>query len=210
MGPVASRGDSGGANLLRPGAPAPAASEEALSSVWRAGLAAAALAALSGCGGAGPETARETPAEGQAPPRVEEAWAEELTGSDDLPGGAAAPGSGRLAWRSGQQPQWPAAWRLVGSGRFGGADRPVAWLRFEAPGTAVDELAGQAIDALVPIAGDVSMRDLARDATGRRAVAHLRGQMLRASAEASAMEGQSVVSLTIETRPGLLAGPSEP
>jgi hypothetical protein len=72
----------------------------------------------------------------------------------------------------------------------------------------VDELAGQAIDVLLPIAGDVSIRDVALDESGSRAVAHLRGRMLRASAEASAMEGQSVVALTIETRPGLLARPS--
>ena len=181
-----------------------------MSSLWRAGLAAAALAAASGCGGTGPGTAPETAAEAGDRPQVEDAWADDLTRGEVPPSGTGELGSGPLAWRRGQEPQWPAGWRLVGSGRFGGTDRPVAWLRFEAQGDAVDQLAGQAIDALLPIAGDVSMRDLAFSASERRAVAHLRGRMLRASAEASAMDGHSVIALTVEMRPGLLARPSEP
>jgi hypothetical protein len=113
--------------------------------------------------------------------------------------------SGELAWRAEPEPEWPNGWRLVGRGRFGESDRPVAWLRFEAPGTAVDELAARALDPLVPIAGKIGMRSVARDNSGRRAVAQLRGELLRAAADASAGEGQSVVSLTIETRPGVLA-----
>jgi hypothetical protein len=138
---------------------------------------------------------------------LDQGW-QDPTGAGGFPQDGLETGrTSELRWRGATQPRWPRGWRLVGRGRFGDADRPVAWLRFEAPGTAVDELASVALDPLEPLAGDIELRSVARDNSGRRAVAQLRGQLLRAAADATAGEGQSVVSLTIETRPGVLATP---
>ena len=159
---------------------------------------------LCGCAA---ERTDEPPAEAGSRPQPEAGWPESPA-DHRLPDGVFQIGAPQeLSWRGDVQPHWPRGWRLVGRGRFGDPDQPVAWLRFEAPGTAVDELATEALDPLVPLAGDVDLRSVARDNEGRRAVAQLRGQLLRAAADATAGQGQSVVSLTIETRPGVLGAP---
>jgi hypothetical protein len=180
---------------------------ETLRTAVGAGAAAAALALLGACtpDPPAPPDQRE-PGPGAAQP-VEEDW-QDRAGAEGFPQDGLETGrADELRWRGEIQPRWPRGWRLVGRGRFGDTDRPVAWLRFEAPGTAVDELASEALDPLEPVAGEIELRSVARDGSGLRAVAQMRGQLLRAAADATAGEGQSVVSLTIETRPGVLATP---
>lgn len=174
-----------------------------------AGLAAVSLlAATCGCGGGTPEdpAPERTPPREQAP-EAGDAWAGD---ADRQALARAASGDAprsELIWNPDRRPRWPGDWRTLGSGRFGSAERPVAWLRFEAPGRDVEALASQALDALAAIGGRVRLRDVAVDESGAAAVGHLRAQLITAAIDVAASEQSSVVSLTIETRPGLLEKP---
>lgn len=128
---------------------------------------------------------------------------------DPFAGGSPLPeapldGTSRLSWQDGRAPQWPEGWRLMGEGQFGGEDRPAGWLRFETPGEDVNVLARQALEALEPLAGEVRLRDVAVDTSGQHAVGQLDGKFLTAAVDVSATGSRCAVSITLQTRPGLL------
>lgn len=97
--------------------------------------------------------------------------------------------------------RWPSAFRVVDSGAFGPDALPVVWYHLESANADPKDAVAALLDALRPLAGEIALEDLMRDADSGTVVGQLRGSALAASATGRAARGVTTMRATIEVLP---------
>jgi len=116
------------------------------------------------------------------------------------------PGSERSAREQGEPPphvEWPAGWRLLDEGRFGGGETSTAWYQLDAGELPPDEAAEAGVRALRGLVGTLDQENLSVTSATGRAVGQISGSLAWGAVDARGTDDGTEVRVLLELKAGV-------